>query len=109
MTNTLVTSGAGFIGSHVAEELDNRGHQVVALGGEPDLIHLPARNEVIHACSSHEKVQRLLGGRKLYSLEDGLVCMAGWVRHHGARSSQEFKNIEVKKNFPKAWLMESGR
>jgi UDP-glucose 4-epimerase len=75
-----------------------------AMGVEPNLVHLPARNEVVHAYSSHEKVQRLLGERKLHSLEDGLACMAEWVRQHGARSSQKFENIEVSKNFPKAWL-----
>ncbi len=31
MANILVTGGAGFIGSHVAEELDNLGNHVVAL------------------------------------------------------------------------------
>ncbi len=38
--SVLVTGGAGFIGSHVAEELQQRGYQVVALddlsGGNPD-------------------------------------------------------------------------
>ncbi len=38
--NVLVTGGAGFIGSHVAEELQQRGYHVVALddlsGGNPD-------------------------------------------------------------------------
>ena len=31
MSKTLVTGGAGFIGSHVAEELVNRGHKVTVL------------------------------------------------------------------------------
>jgi hypothetical protein len=30
--------------------------------------------------------------------------MASWVKSHGARSSREFENIEVMKNFPLAWL-----
>jgi hypothetical protein len=29
--------------------------------------------------------------------------MAAWVQRHGARVSQQFENIEVMKNFPKAW------
>jgi UDP-glucose 4-epimerase len=46
----------------------------------------------------------VFGQRKLHSLEEGLAKMAGWVKHHGARTSQEFDGIEVMKNFPKAWL-----
>jgi UDP-glucose 4-epimerase len=75
-----------------------------SMGVEPDIVHLPARNEVLNAYSSHEKIQRIFGDRKLVSLDDGLHRMAEWVRSHGARSSQKFKNIEVTKNFPRAWL-----
>jgi UDP-glucose 4-epimerase len=75
-----------------------------AMGVAPEIVHLPARNEVLNAYSSHEKVQRVFGERKLHSLEEGLRCMAAWVRKHGARSSQEFNGIEVMKNFPKAWI-----
>jgi NAD-dependent deacetylase len=35
---------------------------------------------------------------------DGLHRMADLVRAHGERSSQKFNDIEVTKNFPKAWL-----
>lgn len=75
-----------------------------AMGTEPQVIHVPARNEVVHAYSSHEKVQRVFGERQLTSLEEGLANMAAWVKEHGARQSQEFEGIEVSKNFPKAWL-----
>jgi UDP-glucose 4-epimerase len=73
----------------------------------PRISHLPARNEVLNAYSSHEKVRRIFGTRQLHSLEDGLSRMATWVKLHGARSSQPFKDIEVTKNFPKAWLIEA--
>jgi UDP-glucose 4-epimerase len=75
-----------------------------AMGVEPKILHLPARNEVINAYSSHEKVQRVFGPRRLHTLEEGLGRMAEWVKAHGARTSQKFENIEVQKNFPKAWL-----
>lgn len=75
-----------------------------AMGTKPQVIHVPARNEVVHAYSSHEKVQRVFGERKLTSLEEGLANMAAWVKEHGARQSQEFEGIEVAKNFPEAWL-----
>jgi UDP-glucose 4-epimerase len=42
MTSSLVTGGAGFIGSHVAEHLVNLGHKVVVLddlsGGYRDIV-----------------------------------------------------------------------
>jgi UDP-glucose 4-epimerase len=75
-----------------------------AMGVEPNIVHLPARNEVVHAYSSHDKIRKVFGDRELVSLDDGLSRMADWVKQHGARSSSKFENIEVTKNFPKAWL-----
>jgi len=49
-------------------------------------------------------VQRVFGQREPVSLEAGLERMAAWVRVHGARASQKFSQIEVEKNFPRAWL-----
>ncbi len=75
-----------------------------AMGVEADIAYVPARNEVQHAFSSHDKTLRVFGERKLFDLDDGVARMAEWVRKYGARTSQEFENIEVTKNFPKAWL-----
>ena len=75
-----------------------------AMGVEPNIIHMPARNEVLNAYSSHDKERRTFGDHQLVNLDDGLRRMADWVKAHGARSSQKFKDIEVTKNFPKAWL-----
>ena len=75
-----------------------------AMGVKPNIVHLPPRNEVKIAYSSHDKVRRVFGEHKLHSLEEGLLRMADWVKRHGARKSQEFQNIEVTKNFPKAWI-----
>lgn len=74
-----------------------------AMGVSPQIEHLPARNEVWDAYSSHAKLQRVFGNRRLHSLEEGLCRMAEWVQQHGARASQKFEGIEVAKNFPKAW------
>lgn len=75
-----------------------------AMGVEPNIAHQPARNEVMHAYSSHEKIRRVFGERELVSLETGLTRMAEWVKAHGARSSRKFGEIEIEKNFPKAWI-----
>ena len=76
-----------------------------AMGVEPRITYLPARNEVLNAYSSHEKVRRIFGERELVSLESGLQRMADWVKQHGARASQKFEDIEVVKGFPQAWLV----
>lgn len=73
----------------------------------PDILHVPERNEVLHAYSSHDKIGRIFGERDLFTLQEGLAHMARWVQQHGARSSQEFEGIEVTKNFPKAWQPQS--
>ena len=75
-----------------------------AMGVQPVVKHLPPRNEVMDAYSSHDKVRQVFGERDLISLDDGLARMAAWVRQHGSRASQKFGEIEVEKNFPKAWL-----
>ena len=76
-----------------------------AMGVAPNILRTPARNEVVSAYSSHEKLARVFGERQTFSLEDGLQRTAAWVRQHGARTSKKFDGVEVTKNFPKAWLM----
>lgn len=75
-----------------------------AMGVAPNIAHMPARNEVVTAYSSHAKVQEIFGDQRSTSLQEGLAQMAAWVKAHGARASMEFQGIEVTKNFPKAWL-----
>jgi UDP-glucose 4-epimerase len=75
-----------------------------AMGVQPNIAHLPARNEVWNAFSSHAKLERIFGRSELHSLEAGLGRMAQWVKQHGARQSKKFEDIEVTKNFPAAWL-----
>ncbi|MEO7908022.1 MAG: NAD-dependent epimerase/dehydratase family protein [Roseiflexaceae bacterium] len=78
-----------------------------AMGVAPNILRMPARNEVISAYSSHAKLLQVFGDRAPYRLEDGLERMATWVKQHGARASKPFEGIEVTKNFPQAWLIET--
>ena len=62
MKRVLVTGGAGFIGSHVAEALLRRGHQVTVVddlsGGFPD--NVPGDARFIHASvTDHAAVDRI--------------------------------------------------
>ena len=74
-----------------------------AMGVAPAIEYLPARQEVLNAWSSHAAVRRVFGERPQHTLEEGLARMAAWVKEHGARASQGFEEVEVWKNFPRAW------
>lgn len=74
-----------------------------AMGVEPRVTYLPARLEVQHAHSTHEKVRRVFGDRPTTPVDEGLRVMAKWVKAQGARSSAAFEGIEVTKNLPPSW------
>lgn len=75
-----------------------------AMGGESGIRHLEARNEVVHAYSSHAKVQALFGDLvKNVPLAEGVARMAAWAKRTGARQGKSFENIEVRKNLPRSW------
>jgi UDP-glucose 4-epimerase len=75
-----------------------------AMGAEAKIVHLPPRKEVLDAYSSHDKVRRIFGEADTYTLSEGLSRMAAWVKIHGSRTSSKFEGIELKKNFPAAWI-----
>lgn len=82
---------------HLAEEVSRM------FGVKPDINFLDARNEVLHAYSSHEKAQRYFPETREYTLEEGLRRMAEWAKKHGPRKSSEFGEIEIEKNMPPSW------
>lgn len=74
-----------------------------AMGAEFRPNYLPARNEVVHAYSSHEKVARVFGYKPRFTLEDGIGRMAAWVKQVGARHSKSFGALDITKNLPPSW------
>ena len=75
-----------------------------AFGVEPELEHLPSRNEVVHAFSDHSKVRRDFEPPEPLDLRTGIRRMADWVREHGSRDAIEFAGeIEVERNLPPSW------
>jgi UDP-glucose 4-epimerase len=75
----------------------------LAMGTEFRPQHLAARNEVQHAYSSHEKMLGIFGYRPRFSLEEGVVRMAAWVKQVGARQSKVFDQLDIEKNLPPSW------
>jgi UDP-glucose 4-epimerase len=74
-----------------------------AMGKQTGVRNLDARNEVLHAYSSHQKAHDLLGASASVSLEDGLCRMARWAWQAGPRSSKKFEGIEVERGLPAGW------
>jgi UDP-glucose 4-epimerase len=71
-----------------------------------NVVHLPARHEVVDAVASHEKVRRVFGADPddAVTLADGVRRMAAWAKAHGSRESRAFGEIEVRKKLPPSWL-----
>ncbi|NQU98275.1 NAD-dependent epimerase/dehydratase family protein [Candidatus Woesearchaeota archaeon] len=77
---------------------------IKVMGSNQKIVHLAARNEVMHAHSKHTKVSRILGYKTKTSLEEGVKRMADWAKKIGSKKSRQFKNIEVTKNMPPSWV-----
>jgi UDP-glucose 4-epimerase len=75
-----------------------------AMGVRPEIRYLEARNEVVDAYSSHEKVRAYFDCPPETSLDEGLARMAAWAMRTGARQSQTFGEIEVPRGLPPSWL-----
>jgi UDP-glucose 4-epimerase len=75
----------------------------------PLVQHLPARKEVVHAFSSHEKVQSIFVPPSPVSLCEGIEKMAKWAKSQGSMLPVEFQNdIEVPVNMPPSWVRKMG-
>ncbi|MES2307871.1 MAG: NAD-dependent epimerase/dehydratase family protein [Verrucomicrobiota bacterium] len=74
-----------------------------AFGVSPHVLHMPERNEVVHAFSDHAKVKNVFNPPPTVPLKEGIQRMAEWVRKQGPAIPVEFKNIEVLKNLPQGW------
>jgi UDP-glucose 4-epimerase len=93
------------IGADRAYTVFELAHMIAdAFGVEPAIVHLDARNEVVHAFSDHAKVQRVFGPGDPVGLDDGIARMAKWVQVCGPREQLEFPGeIEVMTKLPPSW------
>jgi UDP-glucose 4-epimerase len=92
------------VGADEAWTLNELARRVAAaMDVEARIEHLPARLEVTHARSSHDKIRQVFGDRSRTSLDRGLEVMARWVRARGPRASTPFSGIEVTRNLPASW------
>lgn len=73
------------------------------MDAEPEVRFLDARNEVVHAYSSHNKAKKIFNTHRTTDLETGLLRMAEWVKKHGAKKTQKFNDIEIEEKLPQIW------
>jgi UDP-glucose 4-epimerase len=77
-----------------------------AMDVQPEIRHLDARNEVVHAYSSHAKVRQHFGDLiKNVPLKEGVTRMAAWAKRVGARQGKPFEDIEVRRHLPPSWAV----
>lgn len=77
-------------------------------GVKPNLRHLRARNEVMHAYSDHGRANKIFGKGSGVSLAEGINKMAVWAQKVGARKSKEFDNVEITEKLPEGWDIKKG-
>ena len=94
------------IGADEAHSVLEVAHIVAeAFGREPNIVHQPARNEVVHAFSDHDRIRQVFGDSTPIDLRTGIHRMAEWVREQGASSPVEFSGeIEIARNLPPSWV-----
>jgi len=92
------------VGADVPYSVNDLAHAVAkAMGHVPNVVHLPARNEVLHAHADHSKVRAVFGEQSPWTLEAGLERMAAWAKQVGPQRPSTFGAIEVEKNLPPSW------
>jgi UDP-glucose 4-epimerase len=74
-----------------------------AFGKPREVVHLPARNETVHAFSDHSRVRETFGESTAVDLRTGIRCMAEWVKSRGPAAPVRFSNIEIREKLPSGW------
>jgi UDP-glucose 4-epimerase len=74
-----------------------------AMGVAPNVRHLAARREVLHAVADHSKVRRIFNYEPRWKIRDGVKRMADWAKQVGPRKPSVFSDIEIRRNLPEGW------
>ena len=74
-----------------------------AAGVEPSVRHLPARHEVVHAYSDHDKARRVFDPPPPVPIRDGLTRMLRWAAGVQPAPAKRFAAIEIPDRLPPTW------
>ena len=80
------------IGAETPYTVNKLAHIVAkAMGVEADVKYLESRNEVVHAFSSHKRLEETFDCSSKVSLEEGIRRMADWAKVVGAKQGKPFE------------------
>lgn len=92
------------VGADTPCDLNRLAERVAAaMGRRSRVTHLPARHEVAHAHSAHDKIRKFFDSGAETALDDGLRRMARWAETVGPRRGAPFAGIEIERNLPSSW------
>lgn len=75
-----------------------------AAGTSSEVVHLQARNEVVHAHSDHTYLDTIFGTVVGTPIEVALARMWEWAKDLGPQDPTPAPEIEVEKNLPPSWV-----
>ncbi len=92
------------VGADAACSVLELAHEVAEqFGVAPEIRHLDARNEVIHASCDHGRLREVFAPPAPIPLREGLARMAAWVHALGPKRPGALPELEVQRNLPRAW------
>ena len=100
------TAGEVFnVGADTAYSVNQLADAVMAaMGDESEIVHLDARDEVVHAIADHTKLRRTFSSLSpTVTLEDGLRRMAEWAKEQELHPPRPFTGIEIEDKLPVSW------
>lgn len=92
------------VGGDEAYEVGELARAVIEVTGKQlEIVHLPPRNEVVHAHSDHTRFREVLGTTQQTSLLDGLARTWEWAQTVGPTETPPFTSIELEEGLPPSW------
>lgn len=74
------------------------------MGKPPNIRHLTARNEVVHAYADHSKFKKTFDVKHTVDLVEGIKQMVDWSKKVGPQEPTKFDHpIEISRNLPPSW------
>ena len=92
------------LGGNATNSINELVEMLFELNGKRGVIqYIEARNEVVHALSSHQKADNDFGKSTYISLHAGLKEVWAWAKKTEIKNPASFNDIEINRGVPKNW------